>query len=206
MNNSAHIINNNDINETIYLASNSPRRAALLTQIGVSFIRVKADIIEQREEGESAQQYVTRLARQKAQAGFINSQKDRPVLGSDTIVVVADTVLEKPRDKQHAREMMLIMSGRTQQVFTAIAVVNEQHIKQVLVKTEVSFKQLTEQEISDYWETGEPLDKAGGYGIQGIGGKFVTNINGSYSAVVGLPLYETDQLIKEFIKEASYVG
>lgn len=206
MNNSAHIINNNDINETIYLASNSPRRAALLTQIGVSFTRVKADIIEQREEGESAQQYVTRLARQKAQAGFINSQKDRPVLGSDTIVVVADTVLEKPRDKQHAREMMLIMSGRTQQVFTAIAVVNEQHIKQVLVKTEVSFKQLTEQEISDYWETGEPLDKAGGYGIQGIGGKFVTNINGSYSAVVGLPLYETDQLIKEFIKEASYVG
>ncbi|WP_028866526.1 Maf family protein [Psychromonas hadalis] len=190
----------------IYLASNSPRRAELLTQIGVSFTRVKADIKEQRDVAESPVQYVARLALQKAQAGFINSQKDRPVLGADTIVVVAETVLEKPRDKTHAREMMLIMSGATQQVFTAIAVVNDQHTKQILVKTAVSFKQLTEQEISDYWHTGEPLDKAGGYGIQGIGGKFVTNINGSYSAVVGLPLYETDQLIKEFIKESSYVG
>lgn len=185
----------------IYLASNSPRRAELLTQIGVSYTRVKADIEESVQPRESACLYVSRLALQKAQAGFINSAQDKPVLGADTIVVIDEHILEKPRDKTHARDMMLLLSGKTHQVFTAIALVDEQKNKQVLVKTMVSFKQLTDQEISDYWQTGEPQDKAGGYGIQGIGGKFVTNITGSYSAVVGLPLYETDQLIKDFIQE-----
>jgi septum formation protein len=184
---------------TIYLASNSPRRAELLTQIGVSFIRVNANIEECLQEGESAVQYVSRLSIQKAQAGFLNSHQNRPVLGADTIVVIGGDILEKPRNQEHAREMMLMLSGETHQVFTAIALVNENKEKQILVKTSVSFKVLTEQDIKDYWETGEPLDKAGGYGIQGIGGKFVTHINGSYSAVVGLPLYETNELIKNFI-------
>ena len=94
--------------------------------------------------------------------------------------------------------MLQLLSGRTHQVFTAIAVVYEKVKKVHLVKTEVSFKKLSEQEIDDYWATGEPLDKAAGYAIQGVAGKFVTNINGSYSAVVGLPLYETEQLIQEF--------
>jgi septum formation protein len=191
---------------TIYLASNSPRRAELLTQIGVSFVRVNANIEECLQEGESAVQYVSRLSIQKAQAGFLNSHQNRPVLGADTIVVIGDDILEKPRNQEHAREMMLMLSGKTHQVFTAIALVNHNKEKQILVKTSVSFKVLTEQDINDYWKTGEPLDKAGGYGIQGVGGKFVTHINGSYSAVVGLPLYETDELIKNFIQEYPYVS
>jgi septum formation protein len=193
-------------NPTIYLASNSPRRAELLTQIGVTFDRVEASIEECPQLGESAQQYVSRLALQKAQAGFINSPKDRSVLGADTIVVLAGKILEKPLNQTHAREMLMMLSGATHQVLTAVSLVDNKQQKQILVKTDVSFKLLTEQEISDYWQTDEPLDKAGGYGIQGIGGKFVTHINGSYSAVVGLPLYETDTLIKDFIQESPYVG
>lgn len=193
-------------NPMIYLASNSPRRAELLTQIGVTFTRIKADIEERLQPNESATQYVIRLAKQKAQAGFDNSSQDRPVLGADTIVVSGDHILEKPRNQQHAHEMMKILSAATHQVFTAIAVVDNQQSKHILVKTSVTFKALSEQEISDYWQTGEPCDKAGGYGIQGVGGKFVSHISGSYSAVVGLPLYETDQLIKEFIKETRHVS
>jgi len=190
----------------LYLASNSPRRAELLTQIGISYARVKADVEEVLQVGESAERYVSRLALQKAQAGFVNSAQDRPTLGADTIVVIGDHILEKPRDQAHAAEMMLMLSGNTHQVFTAIALVDKQQQKQCLVTTSVTFKTLTELEISDYWHTNEPLDKAGGYGIQGVGGKFVSHISGSYSAVVGLPLYETDKLIKAFIREASYVG
>ena len=190
----------------IYLSSNSPRRAELLKQIGVSFTRVQADVEECLQKGESAEQYVTRLALQKAQAGFLNSSQDRPVLGADTIVVSNEQILEKPCDQAHAKQMMLTLSGATHQVFTAVALVDKQQQKHALIKTEVTFKTLTDQEIADYWHSGEPADKAGGYGIQGIGGKFVTHISGSYSAVVGLPLYETDNLIKEFLKESPYVG
>ncbi|MEI6896083.1 MAG: Maf family protein [Psychromonas sp.] len=191
---------------SIYLSSNSPRRAELLTQIGIRFTKVKAEIEEVVQADESAAQYVARLALQKAQAGFLNSPQDKPVLGADTIVVSQKCILEKPRSQEHARQMMLKLSGITHDVFTAVALVDKKKQKQCLVKTAVSFKELTEQEIMDYWQTGEPLDKAGGYGIQGIGGKFVTSISGSYSAVVGLPLYETDQLIKAFIKESLYVS
>jgi len=199
-------VTNVTIAPSIYLSSNSPRRAELLAQIGVLFTRVKADIEECLQDGESAAQYVSRLAEQKAQAGFLNGPQDRPVLGADTIVVCDQHILEKPRDQLHAFEMMLKLSGSTHQVFTAVSVVNKHKTKTILVKTAVTFKKLSKQEISNYWQTGEPADKAGGYGIQGIGGKFVTNISGSYSAVVGLPLYETDQLIKEFMKESPYVG
>ncbi|WP_284202935.1 Maf family protein [Psychromonas marina] len=190
----------------IYLSSNSPRRAELLTQIGVSYTRVKGDVEECLQVGENAPQYVTRLALQKAQAGFLNSPQDKPVLGADTIVVSNQHILEKPRNQAHAKQMMQLLSNTTHQVFTAIALVDKTHKKQCLVTTSVTFKKLSEQEITDYWNSGEPADKAGGYGIQGLGGKFVTNISGSYSAVVGLPLYETDQLIKEFLKESPYVG
>lgn len=197
---------NENIKPLIYLASNSPRRAELLSQINVSFTRVKADIEEVLQVGESAEQYVIRLALQKAQAGFLNSPQDRPVLGADTVVVSQHDILEKPHNQQHAHQMMLKLSGTTHQVFTAITLIDDKQRKHCLVKTAVTFKSLTPQEISDYWLTDEPLDKAGGYGIQGVGGKFVTNISGSYSAVVGLPLYETDQLIKEFLKGSSYVS
>ncbi|HEY7866819.1 MAG TPA: Maf family protein [Psychromonas sp.] len=188
---------------SIYLASSSPRRSELLSQIGVSFDLVKADIEEKPEMGESAQDYVLRLALQKAQAGFKNSSKDRPVLGADTIIVVDQRILEKPRDKRHAQEMLQLLSGRVHQVFTAVALVQGDDTKSTLVKTEVSFKTLSEQEISDYWRTGEPVDKAAGYAIQGGAGKFINNISGSYSGVVGLPLFETAELIREFMEEMS---
>ena len=182
----------------IYLASNSPRRAALLTQIGIPFSRVQADIEEKIGAGENAEDYVIRLALEKAQAGFANSDQSKPVLGADTIVVIDQQILEKPTDKFVAKKMLRLLSGRTHQVFTAIALLDSRRKKTELVKTDVSFKVLSDQEINDYWLTGEPIDKAAGYGIQGLAGKFVTNINGSYSAVVGLPLYQTEQLIKEF--------
>jgi len=181
----------------IYLASNSPRRAQLLEQIGVPFVRVKAAIAELKAAGESAENYVQRLAMQKAQAGLVNSDKSCPVLGADTVVVIDRQILEKPADRRHAKKMLQQLSGRSHQVFTAIALLDGRTVKTKLVKTDVSFKVLSEQEIDDYWSTGEPLDKAGGYAIQGFAGKFITNISGSYSAVVGLPLYETAQLIKE---------
>jgi septum formation protein len=182
----------------IYLASRSPRRAQLLKQIGVPFSLVNAEVEEIREAEESAEHYVLRLALEKAQAGFKNSDQTRPVLGADTIVVIDQQILEKPVDQFAAKKMLQLLSGRTHQVYTAIALVNSQFAKTQLVKTAVSFKGLSEQEIAQYWLTGEPLDKAAGYAIQGIAGKFVININGSYSAVVGLPLYETELLIKEF--------
>jgi septum formation protein len=182
----------------IYLASNSPRRKELLQQIGVSFTHVQASIEENVQAGENAERYVKRLALAKAHAGFVNSAQDKPVLGADTIVVSQQKIFEKPLNQQHARQMLQLLSGRTHQVFTAIALVDALHSKTVLVTTEVTFKTLTDQEIDDYWLSGEPQDKAAGYGIQGIAGKFVTDISGSYSAVVGLPLYETAELIKQF--------
>ncbi|MFT4836686.1 MAG: septum formation protein [Psychromonas sp.] len=185
----------------IYLASSSPRRSELLNQMGVSFDLVKADIEEKPEKGEAAQDYVLRLALQKAQAGFKNSDQDRPVLGADTIIVIDQQILEKPRDKKHAQKMLQLLSGRVHQVFTAVALVQSVYIKSTLVKTEVSFKTLSEQEISDYWLSGEPVGKAAGYAIQGIAGKFINNISGSYSGVVGLPLFETAELLGEFMEE-----
>jgi len=189
---------------SIYLASSSPRRSELLNQIGVSFSLVPITLEEKPEVGELAQDYVLRLALQKARTGFANSNKDRLVLGADTIVTIDHKILEKPRDKRHAKEMLQLLSGRVHQVFTAVALCQDGHAKSVLVKTEVSFKRLSEQEIYDYWQSGEPLDKAAGYGIQGIAGKFITNISGSYSGVVGLPLFETSELIREFVKEISH--
>ncbi|MFT6984546.1 MAG: septum formation protein [Psychromonas sp.] len=183
----------------IYLASNSPRRAQLLKQIEIEFTVLNTSIEEQIKEDESPENYVLRLAREKASAGFASSAKDRPVLGADTVVIIDRQILEKPSDQNHAKKMLQLLSGRTHQVFTAIALLDSASSKTQLVKTDVSFKVLNEQEIAEYWLSGEPLDKAGGYGIQGIAGKFITNISGSYSAVVGLPLYETDLLIKDFI-------
>lgn len=182
----------------IYLASTSPRRAALLSQIGVSFSLINAPIVETRKPNESPQDYVLRLALEKAQAGFAKSDRSKPVLGADTIVVIDREILEKPSDQFHAKKMLQLLSGRTHQVFTAIALLDGCDSKTQLVKTNVSFKTLSEQEIDQYWLTEEPLDKAGGYAIQGFAGQFVSHIDGSYSAVVGLPLYETGLLIKVF--------
>jgi len=182
----------------IYLASTSARRAELLTQIGITFSLVDGTIDEVKKDAESPEHYVRRLAREKAQCGFKNSDGKKPVLGADTLIVFKNKIFEKPKDRADAKTMLRLLSANTHQVFTAISVVCGLTEKTELIKTEVTFKALTDLEIDDYWLTKEPLGKAAGYAIQGIAGKFVTKINGSYSAVVGLPLYETEQLLNEF--------
>ena len=183
---------------SLYLASGSPRRQELLTQLGVSFERIVTGIEEKRAEGESAQQYVSRLAREKAQAGVASVPRDLPVLGADTIVILNGEVLEKPHDADHAARMLRKLSGQTHQVMTAVALADSQHVLDCLVVTEVTFRVLTDDDIAAYIASGEPMDKAGAYGIQGLGGCFVRKINGSYHAVVGLPLVETYELLSNF--------
>lgn len=183
---------------SLYLASGSPRRQELLTQLGVSFEKVVPGIEEQRHPHEEAQHYVARLAREKAQAGVAVVAQDLPVLGADTIVILNGDVLEKPRDEAHAATMLRMLSGNTHQVMTAVALADRQRTLDCLVVTEVTFRTLSDNDIAAYVASGEPLDKAGAYGIQGLGGCFVRKINGSYHAVVGLPLVETYELLSNF--------
>ncbi|WP_105738996.1 Maf family protein [Cronobacter dublinensis] len=182
----------------LYLASGSPRRQELLGMLGVSFERLVPGVEEQRAEKEAPQDYVTRLARDKARAGVALAARDLPVLGADTIVVLDGDVLEKPRDAANAAEMLRRLSGQTHQVMTAVALADSLRVRERLVITRVTFRALTAQDIAAYVESGEPMDKAGAYGIQGLGGCFVRSIEGSYHAVVGLPLVETWELLSEF--------
>ncbi|WP_440054886.1 Maf family protein [Pseudoalteromonas sp. T1lg65] len=184
---------------SLYLASASPRRKELLTQLGYEFLQFSVDADERTIDGETPRQTVERLARLKAQSGVKMGYVDRPVLGSDTVVVIDNTVLGKPNDKADFTAMMQSLSGRTHQVMTAIALATQHKVLSQVIVTDVTFKTLSSQEIATYWHSKEPLDKAGGYGIQGLGGRFVTQLKGSYFAVVGLPLYETDELIKVFL-------
>ncbi len=186
----------------LYLASQSPRRRELLDQIGVMHSVVRVSVPEQMATGESALAYVQRLAREKAAAGFAELQQQKlplaPVLGADTLGLIDGIVLEKPRDKAHARQILRQLSGRTHEVITAIALHSQTQQAQRLAVTRVTFRELSDAEIDAYWETGEPQDKAGGYGIQGLGAVFVKEIHGSYSCVVGLPIEATCELLREF--------
>ncbi len=184
---------------TLYLASASARRKQLLAQLGYEFTQFSVDADESQLAGETPLQLVERLARLKAQTGVAMGYDDKPVLGSDTVVVVDNLALGKPVDEADFVAMMQRLSGRTHQVLTAIAVADKHKVLSQVVATDVTFKALTDKEIIAYWQSGEPQDKAGGYGIQGLGGRFVIQMSGSYFAVVGLPLYETDELIKAFI-------
>ncbi|CDL82457.1 Maf family protein [Xenorhabdus szentirmaii] len=185
--------------KTIYLASGSPRRRELVGLLDFNFEILTSQVEEKWQKGESPQQYVTRLAEEKSQAGVAIAPHDYPVLGADTIVVLNNRILEKPRDQHHAAEMLSALSGQCHQVITAVALSNSQYILNETVITDVIFRQLSQQEIQEYIATGEPMDKAGAYGIQGKGGCFVKKINGSYHAVVGLPLVETYELITRFL-------
>ena len=184
---------------TLYLASGSPRRRELLTLLDVPFEVLKTEVEEQRRAEESAQQYVQRLAQDKARAGVSVAPQDLPVLGADTIVVLNGQVLEKPRDKAHAQQILSALSGQQHQVITAVSLADRKNMLSAMVVTDVTFRVLSQLEISDYIATGEPMDKAGAYGIQGKGGCFVRTITGSYHAVVGLPLVETHELLSNFI-------
>ncbi|MDE1475600.1 Maf-like protein [Xenorhabdus bovienii] len=185
--------------KTLYLASGSPRRRELVGMLDFNFEILTPQVEEKWQEGELPQQYVSRLAREKAQAGVAIAPNDFPVLGADTIVVLNNRILEKPRNPQHAAEILSALSGQSHQVMTAVALSNSQHTLSEIVITDVIFRQLSQQEIQEYIATGEPMDKAGAYGIQGKGGCFVRKINGSYHAVVGLPLVETYELITRFL-------
>jgi len=182
----------------LILASQSPRRRELLEQLGYQFSCQPANIDERIFPSEDAFQYVERLAQQKSQHIAENQSDTTIVLGSDTCVVSNGEILGKPENLQECISHLSKLSGTTHKVLTAIAVVQGKLMKSLVVSTEVEFKPLFQTEMSNYWGTGEPRDKAGAYGIQGIGGQFVKQICGSYSAVVGLPLFETSQLLAEF--------
>ena len=184
----------------LYLASGSPRRRELLTQIGVPFTAVSADIDETPLAHETPSAYVERLARGKAEAGrrALHADVDGCVLGADTAVVLDGRILGKPLDQAEAMTMLLSLSGREHEVLTAIAVLDGQRCESRVVSSRVRFRSITEQEAAAYWASGEPRDKAGGYGIQGLGAVFVAGLEGSYSAVVGLPLCETAELLGHF--------
>jgi len=182
-----------------YLASASPRRRELLTQIGVTFELAPVDIDETPLANESARAYVERLAQEKATAAFARiDHPDAVVLGSDTSVIIDDEILTKPADAADAKRMLQRLSGNRHQVFTAVAVLSQNRQQQVCVATDVDFRTLSDAEIERYIATGEPMDKAGSYGIQGKGAILVEKISGSYSNVVGLPLTETAALLTNF--------
>jgi len=187
-----------DSHTQLVLASSSPRRSELLQQMRVSFVVIPVDIDETVLVGESPATYVERLALEKARAGWELSEKNRPVLGSDTIVVIQGDILGKPRDRNHAIEMLKRLSGNTHQVLTAVALVEGDRSAIRLSESRVSFRSITEQEIQRYWESGEPADKAGAYAIQGLAAAFIQRIEGSFSGVMGLPIHETVDLLKAF--------
>ncbi|MBY6019117.1 Maf family protein [Ferrimonas balearica] len=180
----------------LYLASSSPRRQQLLSQLGFDFEILTPDIDETPLPNEAPEKLVERLAREKAEAGLALAKAPRPVLGSDTIVVLDGRILGKPRDRADALATLASLSGRRHQVMTAIALALPEGTRSQVITTQVEFCELSEAQIAAYWDSGEPADKAGSYGIQGLGGNFVRAIHGSYSAVVGLPLVETRELIQ----------
>lgn len=183
----------------IILASGSPRRAELLEQMAVPFLQRPVSLDETPHHDEPPREYVRRLAAAKAQAGWqqsLLSGDGLPVLGSDTTVVLDNRIMGKPADCEQSLEMLMALSGNTHQVLTAISLVNARQQLTTVVTTEVTFRVLEREEILAYWQTGEPCDKAGSYAIQGLGGVFVSKISGSYSAVVGLPVMETWQLLQ----------
>ncbi|HIQ42700.1 Maf family protein [Ectopseudomonas khazarica] len=184
----------------LFLASASPRRRELLAQIAVPCVTQIASIDETPLPAEPAAVYVERLALEKARAGLraLGERADAVVLGADTAVVLDGRILGKPADFAESREMLLSLSGRSHQVMTAVALVGAGRESSRVVTSEVSFRTLGEAEIAAYWASGEPCDKAGSYGIQGLAAVFVNRVQGSYSAVVGLPLCETAEMLGQF--------
>jgi len=181
----------------VYLASASPRRRALLSQIGVPFQVLAVTVDERALPGEPAAGYVARLAEAKARAGWRTAGEARkaPVLAADTAVILDGKILGKPVDREDANDMLRQLSGRTHEVLTAIAVLTANGVESRVNRSEVTFRAISAAEASDYWNTGEPCDKAGAYAIQGRAAIFVADLRGSYSGVMGLPLFETAQLL-----------
>lgn len=182
----------------IYLASRSPRRAELLRQVGVVFELMELDVDETVEPHEDAADYVRRVAEEKAWAGIAVRERPMPILGADTSVVVDGDILGKPAGRTEALDMLARLSGRSHRVLSAVAVADGDNCHVSLNTTTVTFREIAPVEAATYWATGEPADKAGAYGIQGMGAVFVERIEGSYSGVMGLPLFETARLLERY--------
>ncbi len=182
-------------NIQVYLASQSPRRRDLLGQIGVSHAVLAVDLDEAPWPGELPEDYARRVALDKARAGRAVRPGSRvPVLAADTLVTLDSHILGKPRDAEEAAAMLRLLSGRTHRVLSAVALIGAEE-RLALSESQVSFRPILDWETRAYWQTGEPADKAGGYAIQGLGAQFVRDLRGSYSGVMGLPLYETALLL-----------
>ncbi|HSH48075.1 MAG TPA: Maf family protein [Halomonas sp.] len=182
------------------LASASPRRRELLASIGLEVVLCPVDIDERPLPGESPEALVLRLAKHKARAGAALEASPLPApplptLGADTVVVCGGEILGKPRDRADGARMLRRLSGRSHEVVTGVAVSGPAGLLSACVTTRITLRRIGDHEIKAYWATGEPLDKAGGFAIQGRGALFVSHLEGSHSAVVGLPLFETAQLL-----------
>ena len=182
---------------TIVLASASPRRAELLQQIGLEFVVSPSDIDESVHKSERVDAYVQRMAETKARVAKQGWQADDIIIAADTAVSIDNQILGKPQNEAHCLEMLASLSGRVHTVHTAVVVSQLDFFGNATSCSEVSFCEITEQEAKNYWLTGEPKDKAGSYAIQGLGGAFVNHLVGSYSGVVGLPIFELIQLLKQ---------
>jgi septum formation protein len=181
---------------SILLASGSPRRRELLDQIGVAYRVLPAGIDESVRPGEDPETYTCRIAQEKVLAAKVRRAPGEIVLGADTAVVLGEQMLGKPGDQAGAMEMLRALSGRTHEVYTAVAVLDPRDVLDVLLNvSEVTFAELDDAWIQAYVATGEPMDKAGAYGIQGWAGCQIRRVSGSYSSIMGLPLYETAQLL-----------
>jgi len=186
----------------IYLASRSPRRRELLLQMRVPhevLVLAATEVDEPRLPGESPADYVVRTAREKAERGVISVRKrglpPRPILSADTTVILGDDILGKPADRDEAVYMLQRLSGTRHEVRTALSLAVEGDLHEDVSITQVQFRDLSDRDIQRYCDSGEPYDKAGGYGIQGLAGIFVERIEGSHTGVMGLPLYETARLL-----------
>ncbi|WP_416192177.1 Maf family protein [Neisseria sp. CCUG12390] len=188
----------------IYLASGSPRRREILENLGYTVQRLPADIDETPYRQEKAADYVQRLAREKNAAAVSQWQAENagqpecPILTADTTVAYQNQILGKPESEAHAAEMLAQLSATTHQVYTAVSVFWQGETRTVLQKSDVTFKAVSAEEIAAYIDSGEPMDKAGAYGIQGLGGVFVADLQGSFTGVMGLPVFETAELLAQF--------
>ncbi len=182
----------------VYLASASPRRRELLRQIGVRHEAHPVDIDEAPLQGETPRAYVVRMAETKAEAAWtrISPGLRRAVLAADTTVVIDDEILGKPRGREDALQMLARLSGRKHEVLSAVALRDERGLRSKVNVTRVRFRKLEEGEAERYWQSGEPQDKAGSYAVQGYAAVFIERLEGSYSGVMGLPLFETAELLR----------
>lgn len=187
------------MNKKLYLASGSPRRREILGNLGYQVSVNVAEIDETPRQNETASDYVLRMAVEKNQAAQTQFDlHDCPIISADTTVALHNLILGKPQSSEHAHEMLRQLSGSTHQVLTAVCVSFQGEMRHIVQNNDVVFRHLHDDEIARYIATGEPLDKAGAYGIQGLGGVFVAHLSGSFTGVMGLPVFETVNLLQQF--------